>query len=111
MPRIFVRGQLLAEVETTTGIHQDSAGQSFFVDVSRVIADRSITIWHPELAGKEGRSTEEGLRTIDLSKRGTGAQVLPDGGFVSVDVGAPLVERITRRGRPAEFVPNYGWRR
>lgn len=111
MAKIFVRRELLAEVNNITGVHQDVSGQPVFIDTSRVEAAREISVWHPGLAGREGRSTGEGLRRIELSKRGVGEQVLPGGGFVRVEVGAPLVVRQTRRGRPAEYVPNPGWRR
>ena len=111
MAKIFVRGELLAEVSNTTGVHKDVLGQPVFIDTSRVGEAREISVWHPGLAGKEGRSTQEGLRRIELSRRGIGEQVLPGGGLVRVEVGSPLVVRQTRRGRPAEYVSNPAWRR
>lgn len=111
MAKIFIRGELLAEISNITGVHQDVSGQPVYIDTSRVSEARQISVWHPGLAGKEGRATKEGLRKIELSRRGTGEQVLPGGGLVRVEIGTPLIVRQTRRGRPAEFVSNPGWRR
>lgn len=111
MPKIYVRGQLLAHTGNTTGVYHDVAGKPMFIDTNRVDEAREILIWHPELAGREGRSTEHGLRRIELSRRGTGAQVLAERGLVRVDLEASLVERVIQRGRPTRFVPSHAWRK
>jgi len=120
MARILLGGQVIVEFEGSGAIRHGQApeGHSIYLNLEGVGSGHHFqtAVVHSELfKGREGlgRSTEEGLRIIQLSRKtGSGSQILPDGRaiVVQVDEGFPIRRQV--RGLQEEVLgQNPRWRR
>ena len=104
-PRIILRGEEIEFAITSQDVIQLTTprGSELKVDLSNIDSNpqgqREVVLISSEIAGKtktgNPRSTVTGVRKIELSRGGTGSQILPqpEGGSVEVDLGRAILEK------------------
>lgn len=118
-PKFFINGNLVAEL-TETEDHSEGVtvnGHAICVNMHAIDARfpvQELFVKSDLFAGKPGlgRSTENGRRKIELSTQGSGAEVLPGGKILTVQLDNAPIRGSVRGpdGRPTPW-SNPRWRR
>lgn len=100
MVEIIINGQLVADVPDKTGEYLTINGERLYINVDEIDPQakiQRIVLENVRLKGKSHRPTANasGNRILELSNDGTGFQLLPKGGDLTVRLGHRPIYEVT----------------